>query len=165
MNLCAYHVPLESVEKCKESCPLECETISYDIDFQLINYRPDGSRFDSNKAAIELRNGILNTTDDVLRTQMLSLYVYYSDLSYTEITQIPKITVTDLISNIGGALSLMLGISVVSLMEPIAILVQGFILQRRIIEVWTFRLIEIKILFFWMKKLTFFSILFFSFGF
>ena len=38
-----------------------------------------------------------------------SIYVYYEDLDYTLIEQIPKIQIFDLISNVGGLFGLFLG--------------------------------------------------------
>jgi hypothetical protein len=49
----------------------------------------------------------------------LDLYFYFSDLSYLEITQIPKINEYSLIASIGGSLGLFVGIRFLSLVEVV----------------------------------------------
>lgn len=115
-----------SIEKCKENCPLECETISYSTDFISITYNPSQERFDKNKASIATQNNISNLSDSELKSRMLSFYIYFEHLKFTEITQIPKTTVSDLISAIGGSLSLFLGISLLSFIEILEFLYEAY---------------------------------------
>jgi len=89
-------------EQCAEYCPLEC---------------------DSNKIFVSLntrelpRNGNISKGFDYLdfktynnvSKSFFSIYVYYEDLEYVLIEQIPKIQVFDLISNVGGLFGLFLG--------------------------------------------------------
>ena len=90
---CTYNNKLnffkESVlTKCKEFCPLECDTISYSVNF--------------------------NVYTDLDET-MFS--VYFESLKYTLISQIPKEKGFDLLSNVGGILGLFIGVSFVTLFE------------------------------------------------
>ena len=48
--------------------------------------------------------------------------IYYENLEYTSISQLPKMNVLDLISNIGSNLSLFIGVSFISFAEIIEIL-------------------------------------------
>jgi hypothetical protein len=50
------------------------------------------------------------THEDLLKN-MIAINVYYNDLKYTQISQIPKTNIIDLISNLGGILGLFIGIS------------------------------------------------------
>ena len=50
--------------------------------------------------------------------------VYYDDLKYTLINQIPKVEIAGLVSNIGGTFSLFLGLSIGSFLEIIEILIE-----------------------------------------
>jgi hypothetical protein len=52
------------------------------------------------------------------------VYVYYEDLKYTLISQSPKTDTLSLISNIGGILGLLLGISFLSFIEILEIIIE-----------------------------------------
>ena len=80
---------------CSQYCPKECDSVSY-----LINY----SLFNGND---------INVT---------GLNVYYRSLHYTLIHQYSILAVTDLISNIGWTLSLLVGLSFVSIFEIIELI-------------------------------------------
>ena len=54
-----------------------------------------------------------------IRGSFISMSVYYSELKYTEIQQLEKNTLVDLICGIGGTLGLFIGASVLSLVEII----------------------------------------------
>ena len=77
---------------CAEYCPLECESTTYST---VINPYP-------------------NTNDN---TTVVS--IYYGSLKYTSYSEQPKMQMFDLISNIGGTMSLFISISFVSLFEII----------------------------------------------
>jgi hypothetical protein len=51
------------------------------------------------------------------RPDKIYIRIYYDDLKYTWINQQPKIELFGLISNIGGSLSLFVGISFISFLE------------------------------------------------
>jgi len=99
----------ESVlNKCKEYCPLECETISYSVGFNALT-------------------GYKSTT----------VNVYFESLKYTLISQLPKSKEFDLISNIGGIFGLFIGVSFVTLFEIVEILIQVLLIffqNNRIID-------------------------------
>ena len=77
---------------CEEQCPKECTTIKFNI-------RHDNPDMGSNSS------------------DSLEFEVWYSDLSYIEISQTPKMTGFSLMNEIGGALGLFVGITFLSLLE------------------------------------------------
>jgi len=77
---------------CEKECPKECTVTKFDI---LVN------------------NPLLNENF----SDLLGFFVYYSDLNYVEIRQSPKMSGYSLMNEIGGALSLFVGISFLSLLE------------------------------------------------
>jgi len=88
----------ESVlDKCKDYCPLECESVSYTVNLNTLTNR--------------------NETE---------IYIYYQSLKYTLISQLEKEKVFDLISNIGGIFGLFIGMSFVSLFEIGELFIEGF---------------------------------------
>jgi hypothetical protein len=106
-TMCAasqYNVVYTDIFKyCGNLCPKECDSTEYSIttsssDFpsdeyvkRLLNYTFIKRKYTEN-SSIELKSNLL------------SFSIYYSDLKYTEISQSPKYTLSDLISGIGGNL-------------------------------------------------------------
>ena len=92
------------LDKCEKYCPLECDSISYSSS---VNSLPFQNFF-------ELR-------------------IYYEDLKYTSITQIPKSQTFDLVSDIGGICGLFIGVSFVTLFEIGELLIEGlfFLFERK----------------------------------
>lgn len=68
----------ESAKKCKEYCPLECDSVSYSLAIEQNNENPGSSSFS----------------------------IKYDELKYTLNSEIPKAEIFDFISNIGGILGL-----------------------------------------------------------
>jgi len=85
------------LEKCKEYCPLECDSVSYSVN-------------------VESYLNEMNKTE---------VYLYYESLIYTSISEIPKTKPFDLISNIGGILGLFVGFSFMSLFEIGELFIEG----------------------------------------
>ena len=92
---CTYNYRLnffqnDVLKKCEEYCPSECDSLNYQVE-NSIYYRED-----QNYTTIKL---------------------YMKNLKYTLISQQAKMNTDDLISNIGGTISLFIGISFISLFE------------------------------------------------
>ena len=60
------------------------------------------------------------------RNNKIYIRIYYDDLKYTWINQQPKIELFGLISNIGGSLSLFVGISFISFLELFEVFTELF---------------------------------------
>jgi len=91
------------INKSKDFCPMECETVSYSVNFNSIN---DGE---------------------------IKFTVYFESLKYTLISQIPKTREFDLLSNIGGIFGLFIGVSFVTVFEIGEVFIEVFyiISQRK----------------------------------
>jgi hypothetical protein len=106
-------------------CPLECDSVSYTITKRIagplssnMKFSPEFKKFKT----LYNQNTSLQNHDEILRN-IAYVRITYSDLSYTQIVEIPKVTVIDLISNIGGTLGLFLGMSLLSFFEIFELLV------------------------------------------
>ncbi len=86
---------------CEKQCPLKCDTVSYSLTVNN-NYR-------------QLQNSIM-------------VNIYYPDFYYTSITEQPKMTFDDLISNFGGLLGLFLGGSLMSFFEIFELIISVLVL-------------------------------------
>jgi hypothetical protein len=59
-----------------------------------------------------------------VKERLLILNVYYSKLSYIKISESPKTSINDLLSNLGGTLGLYVGISFLSFIEIVEIVME-----------------------------------------
>lgn len=110
-----YNLTLGSLRSaCKPSCPLECDSIYYDV---LSSF----SKIVINKVVIEDNNYYRNAAE-----HLIGFNVYFTDLKFTKIVQSPKFEFFDLVSNIGGILGLFTGISFLSFAELIELILEIF---------------------------------------
>ena len=97
-------------ELCSEYCPLECDSIKYEITHDHMPMPTSGP----------VSNGFylkhFKTYENISKN-FFALNVFYEDLKYTLITQHPKMQLFGLISSIGGIFSLFLGMSLLSFIE------------------------------------------------
>jgi hypothetical protein len=63
-------------------------------------------------------------TFEELQKKSIAISIFYSDLSYIYIGESVKTLVIDLFSNIGGTLGLFVGVSMLSLIEIVEILIE-----------------------------------------
>jgi hypothetical protein len=113
-------------DECLKQCPLECDSIEYDL---LIS-----SASSLSKQAYQLYQPIIdnstsrfdefNLTYEEIKERLLILNIYYSKLSYIKISESPKTSIIDLLSNLGGTLGLYVGISFLSLIEIVEIMLE-----------------------------------------
>ncbi len=112
-------------KSCSALCPIECDSNDLRITSSSFDYPVEG---------------IVNGGDDhnlykhfkaydKVRENYSEFLVYYSDLQYTEIEELAKVNLSDLISNFGGTLGLFIGMSFLSFVEIFEIIIEtGFIL-------------------------------------
>jgi hypothetical protein len=115
-----------NAEECQaNSCPLECNTIKYDLSYSsLIN--PGLKEYNLLSAQdVSSYSRILgeNLTYDTFKSIWVNIWIYYPTLQYTQITVQPKISIIDLFTQIGGSLGLFVSFSVFTLFELIEIFV------------------------------------------
>ena len=105
----------DPVDCASKSCPLECESVQYEL--MLSNHiYPHYSYYPVSNETFSA------TSYEAWRTQFLKLYVYYNTLSYTQISVVPAMSSVDLITNIGGTLSLIVSMSLFSFIEMFEVL-------------------------------------------
>ena len=110
----------EELTECYKQCPLECDSTTYDSQLSSLDY-PSRMVYMRLRALNESRMG--NTSFEEAKESLISLKVYYSFTQYTEIREVPKTLVFDLISQIGGSLGMLLGFSIFHLIELIEVVV------------------------------------------
>ena len=104
-------------------CPLECDFVEYDFTFSTSDFDAYGLymyKYNTKPPFVYQLN--------IFKKQLVSINVYFSDLRYTEITETPSMTIIDLFANIGGTVGLFVGISVLSFVEIIEIIIEVIII-------------------------------------
>ena len=96
-------------------CPLECNSIEYDLSIsskilQTLNEYND-----------------LNITSSISyeewRTQTVTFHVFYSQLEYTLIEETPEMTIKSLIANLGGTMGLIVSVSFFTIVEIVELFI------------------------------------------
>ena len=109
-------------------CPLECKRTEYKTSISTNGY-----------PTIPYENALTNLIDlynssefsQSLRYNILKLNVYYDKLSFDQVAEEPAIDVITLVSNIGGSLGLMLGVSFAPLVELFELSLKSLIVLIR----------------------------------
>ncbi|RNA15318.1 amiloride-sensitive sodium channel subunit beta [Brachionus plicatilis] len=108
-------------KECMEKCPLECEGMWFDKTISFSQFsNPMYEQSLSNYQGLDYvySNKSVNSED------LAVVNIFYRNLGYVSITESPTTTVVSLFSNIGGIAGLFLGISVLTLVEVIEVLMK-----------------------------------------
>ena len=134
---------------CEPFCPLECNQTRFYISLSSSKLNMD--YYSQGIDEIAVYYGIINQNETLsLEDKMNSIIkfnVYYESLSYTITTETSAMDIVALLSNIGGTLGLFLGVSVLTVVELVDILLQDFLIFFQSCNYVLFFLI-IKIVFF-----------------
>ena len=104
-------------ERCAKYCPLKCDSFNIEIIQSVLPINNFGN-------ATRKVNANSQTYEIDFRNDY-SIRVYYEELKYTLIMQQPKLEFFGLLSNIGGLFGFFLGLSFVSLVELVEILLEA----------------------------------------
>ena len=113
-------------EICAPHCPLECNTLTYTVSTSFSkfpNYYYYTQLINNPKIISKFPAGYNITYDDI-QNSVVAFNVFYDDLKYTVITENPSVGIIDLISNMGGILGLFIGVSFLSFVEPIEMIME-----------------------------------------
>ena len=110
--------------KCSE-CPLECESEFYTLTTSSLDY-PTKIYADmlSSQGAILSRFNNKKPTYQQIKQSIASININYNQLGYTEVKEAQKITAIDLVTNVGGTMGLFMGLSFLSFIEIIELLIE-----------------------------------------
>jgi hypothetical protein len=104
-------------------CPYECDSEIYSFESLHSNF-PSDSYLQLIKRHPVVVSKFANQTDELVKSSVLRVLIYFNDLRYTQITESPSMTFLTLVSNIGGILGLFLGFSLLSLVEIIELMIE-----------------------------------------
>ena len=108
-------------------CKYECETVLYGYSSSFNEYPSEEyGNFLLRLNKIKAKNV---TNFDQLKRNVLSLNIYYDDLQYRLVEEVPAMDLFTLISNVGGTLGLFLGMSFLSFLEIAELLLEIILLK------------------------------------
>jgi hypothetical protein len=109
-----------------KKCPIECDYI--EIDYKIQQTRYPSSRYlkylRSNPRILPKFPNESKISDEEIMESIVSVGIRYEDLKYTEISQSASLDFIGLVSNIGGLLGLFLGLSLLSFVEIIELIIE-----------------------------------------
>jgi len=103
--------------KCKNLCPLECESTQYKISesmFSLADFSTIKEYSLQYTPFIQKKLNITINSSEEFNKNNLQLLVTFDSLKYTKISQTPKTSLSALVSNLGGSTGLFLDLSFMS---------------------------------------------------
>lgn len=109
---------------CDDSCPLECDSVYYK------QRKETCEGCNSNELSYYYKIGLVKVGSDIIKNYnqfekgYVHVYAYYEDLLITEMSELPKTTFSGLVANVGGTLGLFLGLSLLSLVEILRLIVE-----------------------------------------
>lgn len=113
---------IRNTSECFKKCPEECHQIEYKI-FQYF------SKYPNDAYALELKKNsrlLANLSVKDVKKSMILLNVNYETMIATVTEETPAMPFATLLGNLGGQLGLFLGLSVISFVEIVEILVIVF---------------------------------------
>ncbi len=123
----------EIIERnCLPQCPLQCNRAQFRT--QISTSYLAGDLFVDD---IELNKNLLEDfvtnakiTPDMAKNSIVRVNIYYDSLSYTLSNESPKTDIAAFLANIGGTISLFLGVSVLSIFEVIECVIEIYFIMR-----------------------------------
>jgi hypothetical protein len=124
--------------KCQtRECPLECDTVTYDLSLSFLTNPGLKELYSFTQDEVTSYENMFDNssihnvtfTYDLFKSMWVSVWVYYPTLEYTLILETPKVTLIDLLTQIGGSLGLFVSFSVFTLFE----LIEALFLVARIL--------------------------------
>jgi hypothetical protein len=116
----------DSYKLCLDSCPLECNRVDFQTSLtatQLIgDFYVDFIKQNENLSKDFVSNKA--------RESFVRLNIYYESLSYTHLSESPKIDFFSLIGFVGGILGLFLGVNVISICELLEVLMEIYLYKN-----------------------------------
>lgn len=107
-------------QNCVKSCPLPCDSVVYTTTTSVAKFpTPYYQEYLSEIPKINL-SGI---SYDNIEKSVLKINVFYDSMKYTTINEVAAITTEVFFSNVGGTLGLYLGISMLSLVEVVELII------------------------------------------
>ena len=134
-KVCGYQCAMDDYlndfsSECNLQCPLECESTSY----HLSAYKLTSDLIDIQNESFSFNFSNMSEQNRILQESYLENVIkfifYFDESKYTEISQIAKTSLPDIVSNVGGTLGLFLGLSLLSFIEIFDFIIEAFFVAK-----------------------------------
>ena len=123
-------------------CPLECSSEFYTLTTASLDYPTSiYAQMLASQPQIQSRFNNTAPTYQQLKHSIVSININYNQLGYTQITEYQKLTILNLVTNIGGTVVLFMGLSCISFaeigeftIECIHLVMVKYVLRRKCIK-------------------------------
>ena len=128
---------IQDKERCDEQCPHECDSVEFHLTQSSLDY-PNRDYFEfliarrDVNASLEFLN--ISVDFDSYRRSSLALDIFIPRLEYTVINQKPKLTLFDLFAQVGGALGMLLSMSIftcIEFVELVSLFIYSMIFHKK----------------------------------
>ena len=118
-------------EVCLPMCPLECNRTEYKaiMSFNELNGDFYLETLKERKSLLADFSNPTEITQEIAKESFVTVNIFYDSLSYSVSTESPQMDVISLLANIGGNLSLFLGVSVFSFFEIVEVLIEIYFIK------------------------------------
>ena len=119
-------------ETCMPLCPLECNRTDFTYTVSEIDLMGDLT-VDFIKENTNLASDFVTVPINELTAQksVSQISIFYYSLTYTLLTETPRMDIVGLLASIGGNLGLFMGVSVLSFCELIDVLIEIFLYKKQ----------------------------------
>ncbi len=118
----------ENKSNCLEKCPLECDQIVFNHALSSADY-PTENGYQILKSDDHFSR-YNNLTFEKFKERSLMVKIFYSKLSYWSVTQVEKVEFMELLATIGGLLGFFIGMSLLSFMEFVEIIIEVLLIIK-----------------------------------
>jgi hypothetical protein len=123
----------EAINLCYSQCPQQCSEADYELNVNYADFPSEYYLILNNDYGEPINSAVEAEQLTTFKQSISFINVYYSSFTYTSIDQSPLMTIDDLIANVGGAMILFTGASVLALIEfleyKLSILIKFFSLK------------------------------------
>jgi hypothetical protein len=118
----------ENKSNCIEKCPLECDQIVFNHAISSADY-PTENAYQILKSNHQF-SSFNNLTFENFKERSLMVNIFYSKLSYWSVSQVKKIEIIELLAKIGGLLGFFIGMSLLSFVEFLEIIIEVLLIIK-----------------------------------
>lgn len=110
---------------CEDECPLECTKTEFNIEKSFAQFpsRDYSVILEANKL-VPKPEAFVENNYEILSQSMVGVEISFANIGFTHINEHPSVTIYSLIADIGGTLGLFIGISLISFIEVIEIIIK-----------------------------------------
>lgn len=114
--------------ECTRMCPEECVINNFEMQHSFTQYSENFKNYLAKNPKVKSLTSLLYNVSQIdlelAKNSISTLFIYYNRLTYDFYQEVPQLGINDLLSRIGGVLGLLLGGSLLSVVEVLFLIFQ-----------------------------------------